>query len=84
MSERNTKCNGIAPSHKLLESLRIAAGERKYLSGTSWFKISDNIQSPPLLWDSEMFAVMHTPFEMIPHFNKRGEDGIKRPAAVMR
>ncbi len=39
---------------------------------------------PSLLRDSEIFAVKHTPFEMIPQLNKRGEDGIKRPAAVMR
>ena len=29
-------------------------------------------------------AVMHAPFKMIPHFNKRGVDGFKRLAPVMR
>ena len=69
---------------KLLEIFRIAAVERKYLSGTSSITISDNEQPPSLLRDSEIFAVKHTPFEIIPQLNKRGEDGIKRPAAVMR
>ena len=30
-----------------------------------------------------MFAVKHRPFDMIPQVIKRGEDGRKRPAAVM-
>ena len=30
------------------------------------------LQAPSLLGDSEISAVMHTPFKMIPHFNKRG------------
>ena len=30
-----------------------------------------------------MFAVKHSPFDMVPQVRKRGEDGRKRPAAVM-
>lgn len=74
----------LGAADKLPEMRRIAAAERKYLSGTSGIKISDNIQAPSLLGDSEISAVMHTPFKMIPHFNKRGVDGFKRLAPVMR
>ena len=42
------------------------------------------IQSPSLLGNSEICAVMHTPFNTIPQFDKRGEDGFKCPACVMR
>lgn len=69
---------------KLLKIFRMAAVERKYFSGASSITMSDNVQAPSLLGDSEIFAVKHTPFRMIPHFNKRGEDGFKCPAAVMR
>lgn len=69
---------------KLLKIFRIAAGERKYPSGTSSSKTCDNVQPSSLLRDSEICAVMHTPFEIIPQLSKRGEDGSKRPAAVMR
>ena len=31
-----------------------------------------------------MFAVKHSPFDMIPQVIKRGEDDAKRPASVMR
>lgn len=68
---------------KLFKIFRIAAGERKYPSGTSSSKICDNVQPPPLLRDSEICTVMHTPFDSIPQFSKHGEDGVKRPAAVM-
>ena len=44
----------------------------------------DNVQPAPLLGDSEICAVMHAPFNTIPQLNKRGEDGFKCPAAVMR
>ena len=74
----------LGTADKLPEMRRIAAAERKYLSGTSGIKISDNIQAPSLLGDSEISAVMHTPFKMIPHFNKRDVDGFKRLAPVMR
>lgn len=74
----------LGTADKLPEMRRIAAAERKYLSGTSGIKISDNIQAPSLLGDSEISAVMHTSFKMIPHFNKRGVDGFKRLAPVMR
>ena len=30
-----------------------------------------------------MFAVKHSPFDMVPQVRKRREDGRKRPAAVM-
>ena len=33
-------------------------------------KTSDNVQPSALLGDSEVFAVKHHPFDMIPHFNK--------------
>ena len=74
----------LGAADKLPEMRRIAAADRKYLSGTSGIKISDNIQAPSLLGDSEISAVMHTPFKMIPHFNKCGVDGFKRLAPVMR
>ena len=74
----------LRSGYKFFEIFRIAACERKYPSGTFCSKTCDNIQPAPLLRDSEMRAVKHTPFEMIPQLNKRGEDGIKRPAAVMR
>ena len=63
---------------------RIAASERKYPSGTRSSKMPDNVQPAPLLGDSEICAVMHAPFNTIPQLNKRGEDGFKCPAAVMR
>src|SRR5699024_8257516 len=69
---------------ELLKIFCIAAAERKYFSGTSSSKTCDNIQSPSFLWHSEVGAVMHTPFDTIPQFNKRGEDGFKCPAFVMR
>ena len=36
------------------------------------------------LGDSEILAVKHFPFDMVPQFRKRTEDGAKRPAFVMR
>ena len=50
---------------KLLKIFRLAASERKYFSGTSLIKTSDNVQPSSLLGDSEVFAVKHHPFEMI-------------------
>lgn len=44
----------LGTADKLPEMRRIAAAERKYLSGTSGIKISDNIQAPSLLGDSEI------------------------------
>ena len=46
----------LGAADKLPEMRRIAAAERKYLSGTSGIKISDNIQAPSLLGDSEISA----------------------------
>ena len=74
----------LRSSNKLAESFCTCGRERKYLSGTFFSKISDNIQPPSLLGNSEKFAVMHTPFKMIPQLNKRGKDGLQRLAAVMR
>lgn len=69
---------------KLLKIRAIATAERKYFSNTSSSKISDNIQPLAALGDSEIFAVMHTPFQSIPQVRKSGEDGFKCPAPVMR
>ena len=52
----------------------MALGERKYFSGQSAIKISDNIYPPSLLRDSEIRAVKHTPFKRIPQLMNRGKD----------
>lgn len=51
----------LCAADQLPQMRRMAASERKYFSGTSSIKISDNIQPPSLLGDSEMSAVMHAP-----------------------
>ena len=55
----------------------MALGERKYFSGQSAIKISDNIYPPSLLRDSEIRAVKHTPFKRIPQLMNRGKDSSK-------
>jgi hypothetical protein len=52
----------------------MARGDRKYLSGQSAIKISDNIYPFSLLGDSVIRAVKHTPFKRIPQLMNRGED----------
>lgn len=64
----------LAPGYNLLKSRSIARGERKYFSGQSAIKISDNIYPPSLLRDSEIRAVKHTPFKRIPQLMYRGKD----------
>ena len=53
------------------------------LDGDDYF-VSDNIHPFSCLGDSEILAVKHFPFDMVPQFRKRTEDGAKRPAFVMR
>lgn len=62
----------------------ICVCERKYFSGTSLSKISDNIHALSGLGDSEILAVKHLPCDIVPQFIQRREDGRKSPALVMR
>ena len=64
----------LSSGYKLDKRCSIALGDRKYFSGQSAIKISDNVHPPSLLWDSEMRAVKHTPFKRIPQLMNRGED----------
>ena len=61
----------------------ICSEDRKYFSGASGIKISDKEHPSPLLRDSEMGAVMHSPFHAVPQLVKRPEDSRKRPSFVM-
>ncbi len=64
----------LSSGYKLDKRRSIALGDRKYFSGQSAIKISDNVHPPSLLRDSEMRAVKHTPFKRIPQLMNRGED----------
>ena len=66
------------------KSFAVISAERKYFSGASGIKISDKEQPSPRLGDVEIGAVEHRPFQTIPQLMKRGEDGVKCPALVMR
>ena len=46
--------------------------------------MSDNVHPVPRLRKIKGCAVKHHPFNTIPQFRKRTEDGLKRPEAVMR
>ena len=74
----------LRPADELYKSLSVISEDRKYFSGASGIKLADKEHPSPGLWDSEMFAVKHRPFDMIPQVMKCGEDDCKRPAAVMR
>ena len=58
-------------------------GERKYFSSASLIKISDKVDPTAGLGHSKILAVKHLPFQTIPQFVQRMEDGRKRPAPVM-
>jgi hypothetical protein len=45
--------------------------------------MSDNVHSLPVLGDAEIFAVKHLPFDAIPQFNKRGDDGLESSSIAM-
>ena len=62
----------------------ICSKDRKYFSGASGIKISDNEHPLSDLGDTEIRAVKHHPFHAVPQVIKRGEDDRKRPAFVMR
>lgn len=62
----------------------IAAFDREYLSGAFGTAMSDNVHPVPRLRKIKGCAVKHHPFNTIPQFRKRTEDGLKRPEAVMR
>mgnify|MGYP002562846846 CR=1 FL=1 len=64
----------LTAGNDLLKSCSIARFERKYFAGQSSIKISDNIHSPPLLWDTVIGAVKTTPFQTVPQLMNRGED----------
>ena len=64
----------LSSGYNLPKRRSIALGERKYFSGQSAIKISDNVHPPSLLRDSEIRAVKHTPFKRIPQLMYRGKD----------
>lgn len=74
----------LGPADELYKSFSTIAGERKYFSGASGIKISDKEHPAPRLRDVVIGAVTHSPFQTIPQPIQRGEDGVKRPALVMR
>jgi hypothetical protein len=56
---------------------------KKYLGDTLWTStMSDNIDSLPELWDSEIAAVKHSPADRIPEFRQRHEDSGKISAIM--
>ena len=68
----------------LYKSFCICSKDRKYFSGASGIKISDNEHPLSDLGDTEIRAVKHHPFHAVPQVIKRGEDDRKRPSFVMR
>ena len=74
----------LGPADELNKSFSVISADRKYFSGASGIKISDNEHPAPGLGDVEIGAVTHSPFQTIPQLMKRGEDGVKCPALVMR
>ena len=74
----------LRPSKDLYKSFSVCSEDRKYFSGASGIKISDNEHPLSDLGDTEIRAVKHHPFHAVPQVIKRGEDGRKRPALVMR
>ena len=46
------------------------------MSGTLSSKMSDNVDTLPVLWDM-ILAVMQLPFDIIPHFIQATDDGSK-------
>ena len=74
----------LGASDELYKSFAVISAERKYVSAASGIKISDKEQPSPRLGDVEIGAVEHSPFQTIPQLMKRGEDGVKCPALVMR
>ena len=64
----------LSSGYKLDKRRSIVLGDRKYFSGQSAIKISDNVHPPSLLRDSVIRAVKHTPFKRIPQLMNRGED----------
>ena len=73
-SVRSVDPLSLSAGNDLPRSFSIAFGERKYFAGQSLIKISDNIHSPPLLWDTVIGAVNTTPFQTVPQLMNRGED----------
>lgn len=63
------------PIWSVLRRIPVAAlGLKKYLCGTFWVSIhGNNVDTSPLLGDSEEFAVKHTPSHAIPEFIQRLE-----------
>lgn len=80
----STLYQSLGASDELYKSFAVISADRKYFSGASGIKISDNESPAPRLGDVEIGAVKHRPFQTIPQLVKRGEDGVKRPALVMR
>ena len=74
----------LRPAEDLYKSFSVCSEDRKYFSGASGIKISDNEHPLSDLGDTEIRAVKHHPFHAVPQVIKRGEDGRKRPALVMR
>ena len=74
----------LRTSEDLYKSFSVCSEDRKYFSGASGIKISDNEHPLSNLGDTEIRAVKHHPFHAVPQVIKRGEDGRKRPALVMR
>ena len=61
----------------------VISAERKYCSGTSSSKMSDNEHTLPILGDSKSFAGKHLPFHIVPQFVQGSEDGLERSSSVV-
>lgn len=74
----------LCASKELDKRRCICVCERKYFSGTSLSKISDNIHALSGLGDTEILAVKDLPCDIVPQLIQRTEDDRKSPALVMR
>ena len=74
----------LRTADELDSSLVIAAFDREYFAGAFGTAMSHNVHPVPRLCKIKGCAVKHHPFNTIPQFRKRTEDGLKRPEAVMR
>ena len=74
----------LRTADELDRSLVIAAFDREYFANAFGTAMSHNVHPVPRLRKIKGCAVKHHPFNTIPQFRKRTEDGLKRPEAVMR
>ena len=62
----------------------VCCSDRKYFSGASWIKISDNEHSASGLGNSEILAVIHHPFHAVPQLAKRSNNDGESFPFIMR